>query len=153
LLTKATNTRVEKIVEKEVYFNNLSIDKVYDLAHYDSTATPSESLDKRLDRLYVNYLKVKDNPKSTFYNKEQELDPDWERTCVNNLRKIHGIASKLEVIENSISILCDGKEESTKYFELLVENKQYHDRLEEMSNFYAKFISNYMYDKIIKSID
>ena len=153
LLARMTNTKVEKIVEREYYFNHLLIDKVYDLNNYESYADPSSTLGLRFKKLYDNYLKDKTKPKRTFYNSQQELDAYWQRACINNIRKIHNLLARIEDIERSLSIISDGRSDDLKYFELLAERSQHKEKLSEMSNFYAKFITNYTYDTIVKTID
>ena len=153
LLAKMTNMKVERIIEREYYFNQETIDKVYSINNYPSYADPSSDLGLRFKKLYDSYSKDKDKPKSSFYSTGHELDEYWERTCVNNIRKIRNITSRIEDIEMAINIMSDSRQDTSKYFQLLVEKEQYKERLAEMSNFYAKFISNYTYDKITKTID
>jgi hypothetical protein len=153
LLSKITNSKVERIIEREYYFDQDSVDKVYNLNNYASYADQSSDLGLRFKKIYTAYLKDKDKPKSSFYDTKQQLDNYWERNCINTLRKIHNINSRIEDLETAISIICDGRKDTQKYFDLLVEKQQYKDQLAEMSNFYAKFISNYTYDTITKTID
>lgn len=153
LLAKITNTKAERIIEREYYFNQESIDKVYNLNNYTSYADQSSDLGLRFKKLYDVYSKDKDKPKISFYDDKQKIDAYWERNCINTLRKIHNINARVEDLESAISAICDGRKDTQKYFDLLVENRQYKEKLAEMSNFYAKFISNYTYDIIVKTLD
>lgn len=152
LLFKLSNM-IDQKEEEKLLLSQKKIDKIYHLGNYQSYADQSSNLDLRFNKLYKSYLKDKTKPKRSFYNAKKELDGYWRIKCIHTLRKIHNIHSRIEDIEFVISEVAKIDPEVHESFKLLVKNKGYAEKLTEMSNFYAKFISNHTYDIIIKTID
>jgi hypothetical protein len=151
LLTKFTNTEI--IIEREYYLNTALIDKAYSLHNYPSMTDSSSDVQERFDKLTKQYEKDKTLSKTSYYKKNGDIDEDWERYCIKSVRRILSIKSRIETISTTLDLMLQEKQDYYKYYELLVYQKAYDEKLSEMSNFYAKFIANYTYDNIIKTID
>jgi hypothetical protein len=143
----------ERVIEREYYFNTTLIDKAYNLHNYSSISDSSSDMQERVDKLFNKYVTDKVLPKSAFYEKNNTVNAKWQTYCVNKVRRIYSIKTMVSVIDQTMTIMLAEKKDSLKYFELLQAKSAYDEKISEMSNFYAKFIANYTYDSIVKTID
>ncbi len=128
------------------------VQRVYDFNNYKSSAYEQKTLQQRFDRLYSEYLKDKINPKESFYH-NGVVDSDWSRKCFNNIKRITVITAKLDILENVINASVINDEKAKQEFDLLVEKKAYRDKLLDMSNFYAQFLTEEQYNYAQSTID
>lgn len=128
--------------------------QVYNLSKFDSTSYPKQSLESRFNRLYEQYLRDKKEAKDSYYA-NGKMEEFWYKKCMNSLRRVMVISAKLQVLETTLNraVEVSGSEEAKKELDLLIETKGYHEKLYEMSNFYARFLPAESYDFIQQTLD
>lgn len=140
---------------KRIGFKNYEeyIEKMYDIDKYNSFSSEKQSLKKRIDKLYSQYLRNKELTPTDFYEENGFLKDYWNKTCVTNMRKINTIISRLEILEKSIQYSLTDDEEALCYFENIITKKEYHEKLRTMSNFYSKFLPEETYNFLKMTTD
>lgn len=133
--------------DKEDNFINV----VYDLGNYKSTSYENQTLKQRMDRMYDEYLKDKKATKESYYN-NGEVDAYWKKKCVNSVRRIMVLGTKIEMIEKMLNITSTN-DKKKQDIDMMIENKGYHEKLLDMSNFYAGFLNNETYQVIQTTLD
>lgn len=141
-----------EVVPEKKESNSSFIQRVYDLDKYKSSAYESKNLQQRFDRLYNEYLKDKTNSKESFY-RNGVVDSDWSRKCFNTIKRITVITAKVDTLETVINYAIANDDKAKQEFDLLIEKKAYHDRLLDMSNFYAQFLTEEQYNYAQSTID
>ena len=133
---------------------NQTLQDAYDFSKYDSVAYQNQKLSTRFNRLYEQYLKDKSQPNDTS-STDGVVDAGWNRQCQNNLRRIMVLSGDLQIIETTINSIIEKSDapDAKNVFDVLVEAKGYHEKLADMSNFYAKFVSEEFYTRIQQSLD
>lgn len=124
---------------------------IYVLTNYNSSSYETQNLQQRLDRLYIQYLKDKQVSKKDYYH-NGKIKIYWQKKCISNLRRISVIFSKIEIIEKVIILSIKDEKEKQK-FDLLIEQNGYHEKLMDMSNYYAQFISDDIYNSLQTTLD
>ncbi len=141
--------RMENRTVSDVIVNNHGsayVDSIYDLRNYSSTSYEGKTLDQRIDRLYQEYKKDKQATKESYYD-DGKIDPFWQKKCLNNLRRISVIGAKIDIIEKILYLTVKDNVKAKQEIETLIEKKDYHEKLMDMSNFYAQFVSGETYDE------
>ena len=87
------------------------------------------------------------------YTPSGKINKDWKRRCTITLRRISVINAHLSIIENSVELFSGNDKKIKQNLDILIEEKQYRDKLMDMSNFYARYLSSYQYDYVIKTQD
>ena len=126
---------VEIKENKEDYVN-----RIYDLSNYQSFSYEEQTFKKRIDKLYSQYLKDQDLPQTELFVEEGKINSYWNKRCDINVRKINVLMTKLDLLEKVIYCTINDDNKSKKYFDGLIEQRGYHEKLRNMSNFYAKFL-------------
>ena len=144
-----SNTHIIPIKDKKEF----ALDKIYDLQNFKSASYPTQNLEKRLDRMYSAYLIDNKTNRNKRYTKEGEISRDWKRRCTITLRRISVINAHLNIIEDSLKLAVGDNESAIQDLDVLIEKKQYRDKLMDMSNFYARYLTSYQYDYIVKTQD
>jgi len=129
------------------------LEKIYDLSNFKSFSYPTQTLEYRLERMYNIYLVDKETPRNKRYTNSGKIDNDWKRRCTITLRRISVINAHLGVLENTIKLASGNDEDFKQDLDLLIEKKQYRDKLMDMSNFYARYLTSYQYDYVVKTQD
>lgn len=132
--------------------NQNYLEYLYDLNNYVSTSYETKKLKDRLDRLYKQYLKDKNLPREYYYVNGR-VENYWSKKCISNLRRIAVISAKVELIEEIINNLIKNDLKAKQEFDMIVERREYHEKLIDMSNFYARFVSDETYTSIQNSLD
>lgn len=128
------------------------IRKIYDLNNYKSTSYESKTLLQRIDRMHDEYMRDKISTKESRYL-DGEIDPSWQKKCIVNLRRISVISAKLEIIERILNTTIAEDVKAKQEIDMLIEQKGYHEKLMDMSNFYAQFVSEETYNVIQTTLD
>lgn len=133
---------------------NQTLQDVYDFSKFDSVAYQDQKLSARFNRLYHQYVKDKAYSNDSYYT-DGVVDASWNRQCQNNLRRIMVLSGDLQIIETTINIIIEKSDapDAKKNFDILVESKGYHEKLADMSNFYARFVPEEFYTRIQQSLD
>lgn len=126
--------------------------KVYDLTKYKSSSYEKKNLQERLDRLYNEYLKDKANPKESYYI-DGNVDPYWVIKCAKNIKRITVIMAKIDMLESVLNFVVDNQEKMKQELDVMIEKKAYRDKLLDMSNFYAQFLTEEQYQYAQTTID
>jgi len=133
---------------------NGTVTAVYDLRKYESTSYPNQNLEVRFNRIYEQYLKDKQSPVDDYYT-DGKVDEYWYKKCMSNLKRIVVLSAKIQIIETTLNNVIDASEAADvkKELDLLVETKGYHEKLLDMSNFYARFLSDESYAMVQQTLD
>jgi len=147
--TKETpNTEIIPIENK-----NFNLEEIYDLKNFKSSSYPTQHLERRLDRMYKGYLIDKKVSRNKRYTKEGKIERGWKRRCMITLRRISVINAHLGVLENTIKMSVGDNESAKQDLDMLIEQKQYRDKLMDMSNFYARYLTSYQYTYVQQTQD
>jgi hypothetical protein len=151
-VTKSTPAPKAEIIPIEKK-KEVSLGEVYDLKNFKSSSYPTQHLERRLDRMYKAYLIDKKTSRNKRYTKEGKIGRDWKRRCTITLRRISVINAHLSIIEETLKLSVGDDESAKQDLDILIEEKQYRDKLMDMSNFYARYLTSYQYDYVVKTQD
>lgn len=138
-------TPVINIIERNIDFKT-----ALDLSKYNSITNINQTLKKRYDKLHSRYLDDKSTPDSSHYNKNRLVNQEWASHCKLQLRRIISIKSRVKMIENLLQTSYPDKEDQIY---TAIQEAHYDEVLADMSNYYARFVSSYEYDYIVKTFD
>lgn len=138
-----------------------SIDAAFYQQHLSlmSVTEPSQNLFDRCARLEKQYAEDKQQRDETYYEADGEkLKREWLFYCINRIRKIVNIENRLE--QHSIALhYINGNQTNPPEHEMTPSEQAEQEtldaigRLNDMSNYYAKFLSNETYKTITLSTD
>jgi len=134
-----------------------TIDKVYNLYNldtiygYEQTSIP---LKQRIHMVYDGYIKDHASPDYSYYKDDRvTLAAGWHTHCFFQLRRITSLQARVKDIENVIySINNDGDFQDGE-LDKMIRDKKFEDVLSEMSNYYARFITQEDYKSIVETVD
>jgi hypothetical protein len=138
--------QVAVVMEKPVNFGN-----VLDLSNYPSVSRNSQTLSRRFSILYKAYLNDKSTPDfSHNINNTRQIKKEWVSYCKIQLKKVISIKARVRDLE---LVLINNYPDKIDDIELIIQDKKYEEHLADMSNYYAKFISEEEYRSITNSMD
>jgi hypothetical protein len=126
------------------------VDRIYNLKKYKAVSKFNTSVEDRYKRLLRIYGEDQQTSKEKHYAGEEVKD-QWEQHCRDMVRRIINLQARvldLEVVLDSMFVGVD-----TTQLTEAIRSKGYEDKLSEMSNYYAGFLDEYSYNRIVQTTD
>jgi len=136
-------------VRKKYESRNISI---YTLATLPSISKEKHSLENRFNIAYKKYVKDKSRPDYTYYNPKssRKVLKWWYNSCINQLRRILNMQSRIADLNKITFILNPNKEHEIND---IIRKKGYEETLADMSNYYSRFVPLETYKYLVRTTD
>jgi hypothetical protein len=158
LLVKYTHLKNKQFVPSDF----IDPDFLKGHAGLQSISDPDKTVLDRYDRILKQYTLDKQQDDTIHYDSNREkINKEWYSYCISRLKKITSIESRMDQYAVTLNYLASGsyEESRTDIHEKTEVEKEYDvtmkdiSNLNDIENYYAKFISNETYKSIKKSAD
>ena len=131
-------------------------------AGLQSVSDPDKTIFDRYDRISKQYALDKQQNDTVHYSPDiEKINKEWYNYCISRLKKITSVESRMDQYAITLNYLSGGsyEERNISAHEKTQVEKDYAvtmddiNTLNDIENYYAKFIPNEVYKSIKKSAD